>query len=132
MLLRSFYLYILSLYTIIILLGLGYKLKIVRGHLTDIDREHHAVVISNDMALEYDVLVIATNMEGKMMIMMMMNDDRDDDSDVNDCGGDDGCNSDNNEADGCNSDRRLMVLTHSSTIYLTFSHSTYSILSINI
>jgi len=47
-----------------ITIGMGYKLKVVRGHLTDVDREHHTIVISNEVALEYDVLVIATNMEG--------------------------------------------------------------------
>lgn len=58
------------------MIGMGHKLKVVRGHLTDIDREHRTIVISNEVALEYDLLVIATNMEGiaiaVMMIMIIM------------------------------------------------------------
>lgn len=46
-------------------LGLGFKVKVIRGHLTDIDREHRAIVISNEMALEYDILVLSSSTQGK-------------------------------------------------------------------
>lgn len=51
---------------------MGHKLKVVRGHLTDIDRDHRTIVISNEVALEYDLLVIATNMEGTVIAVMMI------------------------------------------------------------
>jgi len=54
------------------MIGMGHKLKVVRGHLTDIDREHRTIVISNEVALEYDLLVIATNMEGIAIAVMMI------------------------------------------------------------
>ena len=71
----STYLYT-YIHTYMFMIGMGHKLKVVRGHLTDIDREHRTIVISNEVALEYDLLVIATNMEGiaiaVMMIMIIM------------------------------------------------------------
>eukprot|EP01037_Dinobryon_pediforme_P018940 gene18940-19279_t len=41
--------------------GLIHKVNVVTGSLTDIDRENKAVVVSDEMAIEYDVLVLSTN-----------------------------------------------------------------------
>jgi hypothetical protein len=46
-------------------MGLGHKVNLVQGHLTDIDREHKAIVISDEKVLEYDVLVLSTNTRGE-------------------------------------------------------------------
>jgi len=45
-------------------MGLIHKVNVVRGSLTDIDRENRAVVVSDDMAIEYDVLVLSTLTQG--------------------------------------------------------------------
>ncbi|CAM9185987.1 unnamed protein product, partial [Ectocarpus fasciculatus] len=45
-------------------LGISNRIIIVSGRLTDIDRKSKAVVISDDIALEYDVLIIATATQG--------------------------------------------------------------------
>ena len=44
--------------------GLIHKVNVVTGSLTDIDRENKAVVVSDEMAIEYDVLVLSTNSVG--------------------------------------------------------------------
>mmetsp|Transcript_16681 Transcript_16681/g.28251 ORF Transcript_16681/g.28251 Transcript_16681/m.28251 type:complete len:1262 (-) Transcript_16681:1911-5696(-) len=41
-------------------MGLGHKVNLVEGHLTDIDRENKAVVVSDKIIIEYDILVIST------------------------------------------------------------------------
>ena len=41
-------------------LGLPFKATLVRGHLTDIDRDNRSIVVSDELAVEYDVLVIAS------------------------------------------------------------------------
>eukprot|EP01039_Chlorochromonas_danica_P007520 gene7520-8318_t len=43
--------------------AMGYRhcIHVIRGHLTDIDRENRAVVISDELVLEYDYLLISTN-----------------------------------------------------------------------
>jgi hypothetical protein len=46
-------------------MGFSYKVQLLRGHLSDIDREHKAVVISDQTAIEYDVLVISTCTQGE-------------------------------------------------------------------
>lgn len=45
-------------------MGLIHKVNVVRGSLTDIDRENRAVVVSDDLAIEYDVLVLSTHTQG--------------------------------------------------------------------
>jgi Domain of unknown function (DUF4821) len=45
-------------------LGLAYKSTLVKGHLTDIDRENKCIVVSDEVALEYDVLLIASPTQG--------------------------------------------------------------------
>lgn len=45
-------------------LGIANRIIIVSGRLTDIDRKSKAIVISDDIALEYDVLVIASASQG--------------------------------------------------------------------
>ena len=45
-------------------LGLAYKSTLVRGHLTDIDRENKSIVVSDEVALEYDLLLIASPNQG--------------------------------------------------------------------
>ena len=45
-------------------LGIPYKASIVKGHLTDIDRENRSIVISDELALEYDTLIIASPPQG--------------------------------------------------------------------
>jgi len=46
-------------------MGLGHKVNLLQGHLTDIDREHKAIVISDEKVLEYDVLVLSSSTRGK-------------------------------------------------------------------
>jgi hypothetical protein len=41
-------------------IGLPYKATLVRGHLTDIDRDNKSIVVSDELAVEYDVLLIAS------------------------------------------------------------------------
>ena len=41
-------------------LGVAHRLSIIRGQLTDIDRENKAIVISDEIISEFDVLVIAS------------------------------------------------------------------------
>ena len=40
--------------------GLAHKINLVRGHLTDIDRDNRGIVISNELIFEYDILVISS------------------------------------------------------------------------
>jgi len=46
-------------------LGLGHKVHCIQGRLTDIDRTNKAVVVSDELVVEYDLLVIATNAKDK-------------------------------------------------------------------
>lgn len=48
-------------------LGIANRVIMVSGRLTDIDRKSKAVVISDDIALEYDVLIIAAASQGTLM-----------------------------------------------------------------
>lgn len=41
-------------------LGLAHKINLVRGHLTDIDRENRGIVISNELIFEYDILIVSS------------------------------------------------------------------------
>lgn len=41
-------------------MGYRHRINILRGHLTDIDRENRAVVLSDELVLEYDYLLIST------------------------------------------------------------------------
>jgi hypothetical protein len=45
--------------------GLGHKVQLLRGRLSDIDRENRAIVISGETVLQYDVLVLSTCTQGK-------------------------------------------------------------------
>jgi NADH dehydrogenase FAD-containing subunit len=45
-------------------IGLKYKSTLVRGYLTDIDRENKSIVVSDEIAMEYDVLLIASPNQG--------------------------------------------------------------------
>jgi hypothetical protein len=47
-------------------LGLPSRATLVQGRLTDIDRKNKAVIISDEVIVEYDVLVIASGLQGKM------------------------------------------------------------------
>ena len=49
-------------------LGLAYKSTLVKGHLTDIDRENKSIVVSDEVALEYDLLLIASPTQGLTII----------------------------------------------------------------
>lgn len=51
-------------------MGLGHKVNLLQGHLTDIDREHKAIVISDEKVLEYDVLVLSTCTRGTSFIVL--------------------------------------------------------------
>ncbi|RYH29030.1 DUF4821 domain-containing protein [archaeon] len=42
-------------------MGYFHRVNVVRGHLTDIDRENRAVVLSDELVLEYDYLLISTS-----------------------------------------------------------------------
>lgn len=46
-------------------LGIEHRVTLVTGRLTDIDRNSRAVVISDEVALEYDILLIASATQGK-------------------------------------------------------------------
>lgn len=46
-------------------LGLAFKSTLVRGHLTDIDRINKSIIVSDEVALEYDLLLIASPNQGK-------------------------------------------------------------------
>jgi len=46
-------------------LGLGHRVHCIRGRLTDIDRTNKAVVVSDELVVEYDLLVIASNTKDK-------------------------------------------------------------------
>jgi hypothetical protein len=46
-------------------LGLPARCTLVQGRLTDIDRKNRAVIVSDEVIVEYDVLVIASGMQGK-------------------------------------------------------------------
>lgn len=37
-----------------------FRINVLKGHMTDIDRDHRAVVISDELVLEYDYLLIST------------------------------------------------------------------------
>lgn len=50
-------------------LGLGHKVNVVYGHLTDIDRENKAIVVSGELVLEYDVLVLSTSTQGSFSFL---------------------------------------------------------------
>ncbi|KAJ1433137.1 hypothetical protein B484DRAFT_478475 [Ochromonadaceae sp. CCMP2298] len=41
-------------------LGLAHKVNLFKGHLTDIDRQNRAIVVSDRLVIEYDVLVLST------------------------------------------------------------------------
>lgn len=41
-------------------LGYPHRINILQGHMTDIDRDHRAVVISDEIVLEYDYLLISS------------------------------------------------------------------------
>lgn len=41
-------------------LGLAHKINLVRGRLTDIDRDNRGIVISNELIFEYDILIITS------------------------------------------------------------------------
>ncbi len=53
-------------------MGLIHKVNVVRGSLTDIDRENRAVVVSDDMAIEYDVLVLSTLTQGAQLCFLIL------------------------------------------------------------
>ena len=44
--------------------GLSHKVNLVRGHLSDIDRENKAIVVSAETVLEYDMLILSTCTQG--------------------------------------------------------------------
>jgi hypothetical protein len=46
-------------------LGFGHRVNLIRGRLTEIDRKSKAVVVSDEMIVEYDVLVISTTTNDK-------------------------------------------------------------------
>lgn len=41
-------------------MGLAFKVAVVQGSMTDIDREAHAVVVSDSTVIEYDLLIVST------------------------------------------------------------------------
>jgi hypothetical protein len=45
-------------------LGMSYRSTLVRGHLTDIDRGNRAIVVSDEVVVEYDVLIISSPSQG--------------------------------------------------------------------
>lgn len=47
-------------------MGLAHKINVVRGSLTDVDRESKAVVVSDELALEFDLLVFSSNTQGRL------------------------------------------------------------------
>ena len=42
-------------------MGIGHRISVVRGRLTDIDRANKAIVISDEVVSEYDLLVVASS-----------------------------------------------------------------------
>ena len=46
-------------------MGLAHKVNFVQGNLTDIDRDNRAVVVSDELVIEYDLLVLSTCTQGK-------------------------------------------------------------------
>lgn len=48
-------------------MGYAHRINIIKGHLTDIDRENKAVVISDEFVVEYDYLIISTYQQGKFL-----------------------------------------------------------------
>jgi hypothetical protein len=46
-------------------LGLPARCTLVQGRLTDIDRKNHAVIVSDEVIVEYDVLVLASGVQGE-------------------------------------------------------------------
>jgi hypothetical protein len=46
-------------------LDLVHRMNLIQGHLTDIDRDHKAVILSDALVLEYDYLIISTCTVGK-------------------------------------------------------------------
>jgi NADH dehydrogenase FAD-containing subunit len=45
-------------------MGLAHRVTIVKGRLTDIDRDNRAIVISDEIVVEYDLLVLAAGVQG--------------------------------------------------------------------
>lgn len=54
-------------------MGYVHRAGIVKGHMTDIDREHHAVVISDELVIEFDYLLISTPTIGKPHLIILFN-----------------------------------------------------------
>jgi hypothetical protein len=52
-------------------LGIANRVVVITGRLTDIDRKSRAVVISDDVAVEYDVLIIASASQGKLETIIL-------------------------------------------------------------
>jgi hypothetical protein len=50
-------------------MGLSHKISLLPGHLSDIDREHKAVVISDETVLEYDILILSTCTQGNTLFL---------------------------------------------------------------
>jgi hypothetical protein len=48
-------------------LGLAHKIGLVRGHLTDIDKDSRCIVISNELIFEYDLLLITSAAQDSTM-----------------------------------------------------------------
>jgi hypothetical protein len=46
-------------------LGLPARCTLVQGRLTDIDRKNRAVIVSDEVIVEYDVLVLASGVQGE-------------------------------------------------------------------
>jgi hypothetical protein len=51
-------------------MGLSHKISLLPGHLSDIDREHKAVVISDETVLEYDILILSTCTQGACCVYL--------------------------------------------------------------
>jgi NADH dehydrogenase FAD-containing subunit len=45
-------------------MGYAYRINIIKGRLTDIDRENKAVVVSDELVIEYDYLLISSWTQG--------------------------------------------------------------------
>jgi hypothetical protein len=50
-------------------LGAEHRVTLITGKLTDIDRNSRAVVISDEVALEYDILLIASSTQGNILFL---------------------------------------------------------------
>jgi hypothetical protein len=50
-------------------MGFAYRCNIIKGRLTDIDRENKAVVISDELVIEYDYLLISSWTQGKCSML---------------------------------------------------------------